>query len=168
MWVRLMDYERLFALAKPYLEKNDMGSAHTSRVLAIARQNFSIPTELEDLTIASIILHDIGGITIQEQYENGPGLAASVLKQMNCDKQFAEKVCQIVGTHHDHPEKPSTPFKILYDSDKIVMFSPEEFPYYDARPNFDWNKIVDLIYSRKGKNLAEKMFHERRKEKMTS
>jgi len=28
-----MDFEKLFALAKPYLEKNELGAAHTSRFL---------------------------------------------------------------------------------------------------------------------------------------
>ncbi len=56
-----MDYEKLFALAKPYLEKNDLGAAHTSRVLAIAKENFQIPDEQEKLTICAIVLHDIGG-----------------------------------------------------------------------------------------------------------
>jgi len=159
-----MDYEKLFALAKPILEKNDLGAAHTSRVLAIARKNFSIPKELEDLAVASIILHDIGGATVKDQYEKGPGIAASVLEQMGCDKAFIQQVTTIVGTHHDHPENPSEPFRILYDSDKLVMFSPEEFPVYDSRPDFDWNRMVDLIYSEKGKRLARDMLKQRRNE----
>jgi len=160
-----MDYEKLFMLAKPILEKNDLGAAHTSRVLAIARKNFSIPTELEDLTVAAIILHDIGGASIKDQYEKGPGIAALILQQMNCDKSFTNHVSTIVGTHHDHPDNPSVPFRILYDSDKIVMFSPEEFPGYDSRPGFDWNKIVDLLYSEKAKTLARQMLLKRQNEK---
>src|SRR3990172_11678191 len=155
-----MDWERLFELAKPYLDKNDVGAAHTSRVLAIARKNFPIPKELEDLTVASIILHDIGGATIKDQYEKGPAIAATVLKQMGCDEMFVQQVTAIVGTPHDHPGKPSEPFRILYDSDKLVMFSPEEFPVYNSRPDFDWNRIVDLIYSEKGKRLARDMLRQ--------
>jgi hypothetical protein len=160
-----VDFERLFALAKPYLEKNELGAAHTRRVLAIARKNFSIPPGQEDLTIASTILHDVGGGSIKEQYEKGPAIASSLLRQMGCDKDFVARVCEIVGTHHDHPNNPSVPFRILYDSDKIVMFSPEEFPVYDATPGFDWHKIVDLIYSENGKRLAEEMLRQRRSEK---
>ena len=160
-----MDFEKLFALAKPYLEKNDLGSAHTSRVLTIARNNFRIPSEFEELTICSIILHDIGGISIKEQYEKGPAIAATELQKMECSPEFIDKVCQIVGSHHDHPDSPSLAFKVLYDSDKIVMFSPEEFPIYDSRPGFDWNKMVDLIYSEKGKTVALSMLKQRRTEK---
>jgi hypothetical protein len=160
-----MDYEKLFALAKPYLEKNDLGSAHTSRVLAIARKNFRIPQEIEDLTVCSIILHDIGGSSIKDQYEKGPKIAETLLEQMKCDRKFIDKVCEIIGTHHEHPENPPEPFRILFDSDKIVMFSPEEFPIYNARPNFDWNKIVGLIYSNKGKKIARQNLLLRTKKK---
>ena len=162
-----MDHEKLFVLAKPYLEKNDLGSAHTSRVLSIARKNFAIPKELEDLTVSAIILHDIGGSSIKDQYEKGPAIPRSVLQQMSCGEDFIEQVCSIVGTHHDHPDQPSTAFRILYDSDKIVMFSPEEFPIYDARPNFDWDKIVGLIYTEKGRKLAKNMLSQRRKKTAT-
>jgi len=41
------------------LEKNDLGAAHTNRFLEIAGEHFSISTELEDFTVAAIILHDI-------------------------------------------------------------------------------------------------------------
>jgi hypothetical protein len=152
-------------LAKPILDKNDLGAGHTSRVLAIARENFSIPQDIEDLTVASIILHDIGGATIKDQYEKGPVIAASVLEQMDCDEAFIKQVTAIVGTHHDHPEAPSEPFRILYDSDKLVMFSPEEFSVYDSRTNFDWERIVTLIYSERGKRLAREWLVQRRSEK---
>jgi hypothetical protein len=160
-----MDFEGLFASARPHLEKNDLGAAHTYRVLDIARKNFVIPEELEDLTVVAIILHDIGGPSIKDQYEKGPKIGASILQQMGCDEGFVKQVCQIVGTHHDHPDNPSLPFRILYDSDKLVMFSPEEFPGYDSRPDFDWNKILDLFYSEKAKTLATEMLRQRRKEK---
>jgi hypothetical protein len=160
-----VEYEKLFALAKPYLEKNDLGSAHTNRVLDIARKSFPIPKELEDLTVSAIILHDIGGSSIKEQYEKGPGIAMSVLRQMGCDEDFIGQVCQIVGTHHDHPDNPPTAFRVLFDADKIVMFSPEEFPIYDARPKFDWNKIIALIYTEQGKTIAKTMLQQRRRKK---
>jgi hypothetical protein len=83
---------------------------------------------------------------------------------MGCDEDFIKQVCQIVGTHHDRPENPPVAFRILYDADKIVMFSPDEFPIYDARPKFDWDKIVGLIYTEQGKKLAKAMLQERRKE----
>jgi hypothetical protein len=159
-----MDVERLFELAKPYLEKNDFGMSHTRRVFDIAQENFAVPSELQELAFASIILHDIGGSSIKDQYEKGPEKAASILKHLGCDESFIKEVCKIIGAHHDHPTNPSLPFRVLYDADKLVMFSPEEFPYYNSRTGFDWKKIVDLIYSEHAKRLAEELLKQRRSE----
>jgi len=151
-------------LATPYLEKNDFGVAHTKRVFDIAKQNFTVKPELQELTFASIVLHDIGGSTIKEQYEKGPLIAKTLLKKLKCSDNFIRQVCEIISTHHEHPDNPSEPFRTLYDSDKIVMFSKEEYPHYNSRKDFDWNRIVALIYSKKGKQLAEELLAQRRKE----
>jgi hypothetical protein len=159
-----MDVERLFELAKPFLEKNDFGMAHTRRVFDIAKENFEAPPESWELTFSSIILHDIGGSTINDQYEKGPEIAAYILKQLGYDKSFIQEVCRIIGTHHDHPDNPSLPFRILYDADKLVMFSSEEFPHYNSRTGFDWEKIVGSIYSEHARRLAQKLLKQRRNE----
>ena len=159
-----MDYETVFKLAEPYLKKNDFGMPHTRRVFEIAKQNFDVLKELEELVFCSIIMHDIGGSTIQKQYKDGPAIAASILQKLGYDKSFVQTVCEIVRTHHDHPDNPSAAFRILYDSDKLVMFSPEEFPHYNQKPDFDWNKIVDLIYHRHARDLAKKLLQQRRTE----
>ncbi len=162
-----MDVDKLFELAVPYLEKNDFGVAHTRRVFEIAKQNFPVKPELQEVTFASIILHDIGGSSIKDQYEQGPQIAAVLLEKLNRSKGFIRQVCEIISTHHEHPANPSEPFRILYDSDKLVMFSPEEFSYYDSREGFDWNKIVNLTYSKKARQLASEMLNQRENEKKT-
>jgi hypothetical protein len=159
-----MDTDKLFKLAKPHLEKNDFGIAHTQRVFEIAKQNFPVEHELEELTYTAIIFHDIGGCTIKDQYEKGPNLASSILKKIGYPESFIKQVCQIISTHHEHPNSPSEAFRALYDSDKLVMFSPEEYPCYNSREGFDWDKIVSLIYSARGQDLAKKALAQRRKE----
>jgi len=160
-----MNYETVFALAEPYLKRNDFGMPHTRRVFDLAKKNFEIPQELEELVFCSIIMHDIGGSTIQKQYEDGPAIAASILQKLGYDKSFVDEVCEIVRTHHDHSNNPSLAFRILYDSDKLVMFSTEEFPHYNSKPNFNWNQIVDLIYSEHARDLAKKLLQRRITEK---
>lgn len=159
-----MDYETVFGLAEPYLKKNDFGMPHTRRVFDLAKKNFEIPKELEELVFCSIIMHDIGGSSIQKQYQHGPEIAAPILRKLGYDENFVQEVCEIVCTHHDHPDNPSLAFRILYDSDKLVMFSPEEFPHYNAKPNFNWNEIVDLIYHEHARDLAKKLLQQRRTE----
>ena len=159
-----MDYETVFALAEPYLKKNDFGMPHTRRVFEIAKQNFTIPKDIEELVFCSIIMHDIGGSTIEKQYKDGPQIAAKILTSLGYPQSFVDEVCEYIRTHHDHPDTPSLAFKILYDSDKIVMFSPQEFSHYNEKPNFDWNQILDLIYHEHARELAKKLLIQRRAE----
>jgi len=54
-----MDYERLFALENQSWRRTTWAQHTQTRFLETAGDNFSIPTELEDFTVAAIILHDI-------------------------------------------------------------------------------------------------------------
>ncbi len=159
-----LDLEKVLELATPILEKNDFGVSHTKRVLEIAKKNFPPKPELQDLTYTAIILHDIGGCTIKDQYEKGPEIATEILKKLGCSDSFIKQVCEIIRTHHDHPANPTEPFKTLYDADKIVMFTQEEYPTYNSREDFNWNKIINLIYTEKEQDLAKKMLSQRRKQ----
>src|SRR3990170_124110 len=122
--------EKLLLLATPYLEKDDLGVSHTKRVLEIARKRLNIPVETEELAVASIILHDIGGRTIRDQYEKGPEIAAVLLRQLDFPIEFAKQVCEIIRTHHERLDNPPVAFKILYDADQLVRFSEEEFSFF--------------------------------------
>jgi hypothetical protein len=156
--------QKLWKLATPILEKNDFGVSHTQRVYNLAKEHFPAHYPLEDLTYAAIILHDIGGCTIKDQYEKGPQIASDLLRQLSCSESFIRQVCNIIATHHDHPDNPTAAFQSLYDADKLVMFTPQEYPTYNSREGFDWDKIVSLIYTEKGRTLAKEMLAQRRKE----
>lgn len=162
--MRQIDTDKLFSLVTPYLEKNDLGVAHTKRVFDIAKQNFPVKPELQELTFTAIIFHDVGGGSIKDQYEKGPQIATAILKKIGYPESFIEQVCELISTHHEHPNNPSEPFRVLYDSDKLVMFSPQEYPYYNTQEGFGWNKIINLIYSKEAKELAKKSLEQRKKE----
>lgn len=160
-----MNYEIVFRLAEPYLRKNEFGITHTRRVYNIAKNIFDIPKDIEELIFYSIIMHDIGGSSIKNQYEKGPKITESILKKLECDENFIDQVCKIIRTHHNHPDSPILAFKILYDSDKLVMFSKEEFSYYDSQSDFNWNKIIDLLYHNHSRQLAKELLQKRRSQK---
>jgi hypothetical protein len=86
-----MDYEAVFKFAEQYLKKNDFGLSHTRRVFDIAKQNFEIPKDLEELVFCSIIMHDIGGSSIEKQYKDGPSIAASILNKLGYEKVLLKK-----------------------------------------------------------------------------
>lgn len=145
------------------LWENEFGVSHTKRVYDIAKEHFPVAPPLEELTYTTIILHDIGGCTIKDQYEKGPEIATQLLKQLGCKDSFIRQVYLIIATHHNHPGNPSTAFQTLYDADKLVMFTPEEYPHYNSQEGFDWDKIVGLIYSEKGKKLAKDWLQHRKR-----
>jgi hypothetical protein len=89
------------------------------------------------------------------------------LEKNGCSSLFIEQVCKIINTHHEHLDNPSEAFKTLYDSDRIVMFSREEYPTYNSQKGFDWNKILNLIYTKNGRDIAKKQLEQRRKEQTT-
>lgn len=144
------------------MDKNDFGASHTVRVLSIAQTEFKISAEVADLTVAAIILHDIGGSTIKDQYEKGPKIAETLLRQLGYSDGFVNAVCEIIRTHHDHPENPSEAFKILYDSDQLVRFSKEEFPMYESSPHINWDSIISKMYSDKLREKAKKTLQDRK------
>lgn len=155
----------LFMLARPYLERNDLGAGHTERVLEVAEGHFQIQPEIEELVLATIILHDIGGSSIEDQYRRGPSIAAELLRTFGYDDEFIEEVCNMIRTHHNRPEKPPEPFKILYDSDQLVKFSEAEFRYYDSQESFKWKSIIENLYYEDSKRLANEMYSVRIKMK---
>jgi hypothetical protein len=159
-----LSYKKIFELAEPYLAKNDFGVAHTKRVFDIARKNFDIPEKQRDLVFACLILHDIGGSEVREQYVKGPEIATSILKNLDYNDRLVKQVCDIIRTHHEHLANPSRAFKILYDSDKLAMFSEEEFIVYSDEFDFDWNKIITSMYYKSTREKAKKLLKIRKKE----
>ncbi len=153
---------RLFNLAKPYLERNDFGVSHTERVLEIAEKHFKIPRDIKELTLATIILHDIGGSSVKDQYEKGPEIASNLLRELGYGEEFIETVCNIIKTHHNRLRSPSEPFKILYDSDQLAKFSEEEFEYYNSRRGHDWKGIIEALYFEESRKIALKKLHKMR------
>ena len=146
-------YTALFELAKPILGKTDLLMEHTKRVFEIAKTHFEVPDELEELVYSTIVLHDIGGMSIEEQYEKGPEIAADLLEKLGYDEAMIQEVCELIGIHHEHPEKPSEAFKIIYDSDQLVRLSPEDFHYYDSS-DFNWEEMIEMMYFEHARELA--------------
>jgi len=57
----------------------------------------------------------------------------------------------------------------LFDSDRLVMFSEEEFDHYNSRKDFKWQEIIESFYhnsiKKSAKNLLELMRKENVKKK---
>jgi hypothetical protein len=162
-----MKYKQLIELSSPYLDQNDFGTAHTIRVLKIVKENYDkydLNPSWKDLIFSLIVLHDIGGSEIRDQYEKGPKIAEHLLKKLGFHPFDIKLINGFIAKHHERLENPHEMFKILFDSDKLVMFSKEEFPSYDRRPNFNWQNILSQFYNESLKLEAEELWSERKVE----
>lgn len=161
----LMKYEKLLELARSYLEENDFGVEHTLRVLEIAKKNYNkydLDESWKDNVFSLVVLHDIGGSDIKDQYEKGPVIAKKLLEKLGYHKFDIKLICQFIARHHERLNDPDDMFKILFDSDRLVMFSKEEFKEYNSRKDFDWENVIESFYHADLKDLAREILTQRR------
>jgi HD superfamily phosphohydrolase YqeK len=161
-----MKHKKLLELAKPHLEENDFGADHTLRVLEIANKNYNkydLDLSWKDTVFSLIILHDIGGSEIKDQYEKGPVIAKKLLEKLDYHKFDIKLICAFIAAHHERLEDPHDIFKILFDSDRLVMLSKKEFDNYNSRKGFDWQKIIHDFYNNNIRSLAVNLLEQRGK-----
>jgi len=159
-----MRFKKLFELAKPYLEKNELGTGHTLRVLEISKKNYNkydLEESWKDLVFSLIVLHDIGGPTKEEQYKKGPRIARVLLEKLDYNSFDINLICKCIEKHHERLDNPHDIFKILFDSDHLVMFSKEEFSNYNSKPGFKWEDIIQIFYHEDLKDTAKSLLKER-------
>ena len=159
-----MRYEKLIEFAKPYLEKNTLGVEHTLRVLEIAKKNYDkydLDESWKDIVFSLIVLHDIGGKGVKEQYEKGPKIAKELLERLGYHQFDIKLISSFIARHHERLEDPHDIFKILYDADHLVMLSKEEFKVYNSRAGFEWENVINGFYNAGLKEQARKLLIER-------
>jgi HD superfamily phosphodiesterase len=156
-----MKSDMLLNLARPHLAKNDLGVGHTERVLHISRMYFQRPNGRDKFVDAIAILHDVGGPTIKEQYENGPRIARDLMEKLQFSEKEIQEACEIIGTHHNRVKNPTEEYAILYDSDQMVKLTPEEFPIHETEGT-NWEKVIENMYHQSSKNMAREWLSERR------
>jgi len=156
-----MKSDMLLDLARPHLERNDLGVGHTERVLDISRMYFQRPYGRDEFVDAIAILHDIGGPSIREQYKNGPGIARNLMELLQFSEEEIQEACEIIGAHHNRTTNPIEEFSILYDSDQMAKLTREEFPHYEAEGT-DWENVIMNMYHKSAQDIARKWLSERR------
>lgn len=156
-----MRTDRLLKMAEPYLRRNDLGVSHTERVLEISQKYFQRPAGKNEFVDVIAILHDIGGPSIKEQYENGPKIGRRLLEILQFSEEEIQEVCEIIRTHHNRVENPTEEFAILYDSDQMAKLTPEEFPIYEKEKT-NWEEIIRNMYHQSSISIANEWLKKRR------
>jgi len=94
-----MKHEKLLELAEPYLENNELGVDHTLRVLEIAKKNYDkydLDKSWKEDVFSLVILHDIGGSEIKDQYEKGPIIARKLLEKLDYHSFDIKLICVVL------------------------------------------------------------------------
>ena len=158
-----MRSDRLLDLARPYLEKNDLGVGHTKRVLYISRKYFQRPDGKDEFIDAIAILHDVGGPSINDQYENGPRIVKDLMGRLQFSENEIREACEIIGMHHNRVKNPTEEFAILYDSDQMVKLTLDEFPIYETEGT-NWENVIGNMYHQSAKDIAREWLSKKRAE----
>lgn len=188
----MASYQELFKAAEKYMRvrKNDVHipiSYHYAMKVAKHYPNADI-----DLVTAGIILHDIGWYSIDEedifkkgfQSENfmqsdvrylheseGVRLATEVLKSLNCEDNFIEKVNTIIDGHDTRGFAKSLEDEIVRDADKLWRFTVTGVSvacdWFKQTPGIYCNRletdIIPLLHLPESVALATKDLEETRK-----
>lgn len=127
-----MSKEKVIAAMKEVFKDAPYGIDHTFTVLKDAETIMDgegvTGTERELISIVAI-LHDIGALEAQRKYgsmdgvyqeQEGPAIAERILKDLNYDTKFIERVCFIIGHHHTPSKIDGIDFQIQWEADLLA------------------------------------------------
>lgn len=111
---------------------------------------------------AAAYVHDIGikpaekkygscGGKIQEQ--EGPAAAKEILERLGFDAQLIERVCYLVGHHHNYDNIDGIDYRILVEADLLVNI------YEDDLSRDVADSVCETVFrTRSGKRICKTMF----------
>ena len=88
-------------------------------------------------------------------------LPKELLEKLGYHQFDIKLICAFIARHHERLNDPHDIFKILYDSDHLVMLSKEEFKIYDSRAGFEWENMINGFYNAGLKEQAVRLLKER-------
>ncbi len=119
------------------------------------------PEELLTLEAAAIV-HDVGIKPAEEKYgdcngklqeQEGPAVAAELLKKVGAEPTLTDRVCYLVGHHHTYTGIDGADYQILVEADFLVNFFEDGLDKEHIRPAYE-----KIFRTKVGKKLCETMF----------
>jgi HD superfamily phosphodiesterase len=114
--------------------------------------------------ILTAILHDIGIQAAERKHgssagpyqeQEGPPIAAEILKSEGVEPAIIERVCYIVGGHHTWAKNNGIDFQILWEADLLVNIEEEGL----AGSGADMVKIIKKnFHTETGRRIAEELY----------
>jgi len=141
-----MSKEKVIAAMKEVFKDVPYGIEHTLTVLTDAEtimEGEGIDGVERELISVVALLHDIGALEAQRKYgsmegmyqeQEGPAIAERILKELNYDPKFIERVCFIIGHHHTPTKIDGIDFQIQWEADFRLPTSITQPMHTFARP----------------------------------
>jgi HD superfamily phosphohydrolase YqeK len=183
-------YERIWALAKPYLNtrKNDI---HTEMATRYAYLLLDKEKGDEEIVIPAIILHDVGWKKVPEELHlkafgpkatmpkvrrvhevEGVKIAREILEKINYGQEKIKEILKIIEGHDSREEPVSLNDKVVKDADKLWRYSKEGFQINRKRYEHTFEQYMERLRSHlnkwfiteSGKEVAKQEIQERSKD----
>lgn len=110
---------------------------HALKVLAFAEQIMdgeSISKNLRQIVTMTAILHDVGIKIAEQKYgssagpyqeQEGPPVAAAIMRRLGENEAVIDRVCYIIGGHHTPAKNDGLDFQIIWEADLFVNIEEE-------------------------------------------
>ena len=121
-----------------------------------------LDTDLQFVTEAAAIVHDIGIRICEQKYgdcsgklqeKEGPALAEKMLKQLDFSPKVTERVSYLVGHHHSYEHIDGVDYQILVEADFLVNFNENGTEQNTIRATYD-----KIFKTETGREICREMF----------
>jgi len=157
--------DRVAIEMKRYLKNDFKRIGHASRVARYAERIGKEERGNLAVILTAAYLHDIGvkeaerkhqSAAAEYQQEEGPPVAAGILKRLGAREELIDEVCDIIA-HHHHPRPEETVnFRCVYDADLIANLE-EKHKENPLGPEEPARTLESSFLTESGKRLGQEI-----------
>jgi HD superfamily phosphodiesterase len=143
---------------------------HATRVAEYAERIGKEENADMAVVIISAYLHDIGipeaerkygSASPEKQHQEGPPVARRILEALGTEPELVDRVCDIVGRHHQPEKEESAEFKAVYDADRIVNLQERREEGKDQEPDRLGSQLEQSCLTASGIRLGKEVLSAR-------
>jgi HD superfamily phosphohydrolase YqeK len=156
--------ERLLKDMEGYFAQDLRRINHAKRVMGFAEELLRKEGGDWHIVIPASILHDVGIKAAEKKYgscaghyqeQEGPAIAAQILRKEGFREQEITEICEIIAHHHSPGKVDTLNFMLLYEADWLVNLKDEA----DLQDKTRLAGIIEKVFSSAaGKQKAKELY----------